>query len=49
MIARAINEGIYGLVTSLELSSALDTVNIDLLINRKTIVGLQNVIVELVE
>ena len=48
MIARAINEGKYGLVSSLDLSSAFDVVNIDLLLKRLKIVGLPSDIIDLI-
>ena len=49
MIARALDQDEYALVASLDLSSAFDLVNIDLLIKRLKIVGLPSDVVELIE
>jgi hypothetical protein len=46
--ARALYEGKYGLVSSLDLSSAFDVVNKDLLLKRLRIVGLSDDLVDLV-
>ena len=47
-IARALDEGKYGMVASLDLSSAFDVVNIDLLIKRLKIAGLPEDLVQLI-
>ena len=49
MIARAMDEDQYGMVASLDLSSAFDVVNIDLLIKRLKIVGLPDDVVNLIK
>ena len=48
VIARALNEGDYALMSTLDLSSAFDVVNVELLIRRLQIVGLPSDIVSLV-
>ena len=48
MISRAINEGKYGLIASLDLSSAFDVVNIKLLIKRLKVAGLPSDIIDLI-
>jgi hypothetical protein len=48
IIARALDEGEYALVASLDLSTAFDIVNIDLLIKKLKVVGLPNDIVNLI-
>ena len=49
LIARALNEGEFVLVSSLDLSAAFDLVNIDLLIKRLKIIGLPNDVVTLIK
>ena len=48
-LARALDEGQYALMANLDLSSAFDVVNINLLLKRMRIVGLPNDIIKLVE
>jgi endonuclease/exonuclease/phosphatase family metal-dependent hydrolase len=48
ILARALDEGKYGLVSSLDLSSAFDVVNIDLLLKRLKIVGMPEDLIALV-
>jgi hypothetical protein len=47
-ILRAINEGKYGLILNMDLSSAFDVVNIKLLTKRLKVVGLPNDIIGLI-
>ena len=49
IIARALDEGKYGLVSSLDLSSAFDVVNVNLLLKRLRIIGLPSDIVDLIK
>ena len=49
IISRALDKDEYVLVASLDLSSAFDVVNIELLIKRMKIIGLPNDIIELVK
>ena len=49
LIARALDEDNYVLMSSLDLSSAFDVVNIGLLLKRLTIVGLPNDVIALIE
>ena len=48
VIARALNEGEYALMSTLDLSSAFDVVNVELLIKRLRIVGIPDDIISLV-
>jgi hypothetical protein len=48
MLARAINESKFCLVSSLDLSSAFDVVNIDLLVKKLKIVRLPKNLFELI-
>jgi hypothetical protein len=48
-ISRALNDEDYVLITSLDLSSAFDLVNINLLIKRLRIMGFPNDIAELIK
>ena len=47
-LARAIDQGNFALMASLDLSSAFDVVNINLLLKRLTIIGLLSDIVDLI-
>ena len=49
LIARALDEDQFGMVASLDLSSAFDVVNIDLLLKRLKIIGLPDDVVDLIE
>ena len=49
MIARAFDDDQYGMVASLDLSSAFDVVDIDLLLKLLKIIGLPNDVVDLIE
>ena len=48
-LARALNEGDYAILANLDLSSAFDVVNVNLLLKRMRIAGLPADVVELVE
>ena len=47
-LAKALDEGKFALMANLDLSSVFDVVNIDLLIERLTIIGLPDDIVDLI-
>ena len=49
MIANALNDDQFGMVASLDLSSAFDVVNIDLLLKRLKIIGLPDDVISLIE
>ena len=48
LLARALDEGQFALLGSLDLNSAFDVVNIDLFVKRLTIIALPNDVVELI-
>ena len=48
-LARALDEGKFALMANLDLSSAFDVVNINLLLKRMRIVGLPEDVIELVQ
>ena len=47
-LAKALNQGKFALMSSLDLSSAFDAVNIDLLIKRLKIIGIPKDVIELI-